>query len=350
MNDRLLVSIVTFNSGPYLKACLQSLQEQTFRGFKIVLWDNASTDNSRAIVSECRHLLAYTRFSEENVGFCAAQNRLIAASSSDYVLVLNPDVVLDKRFLEILIREMDADESAGAATGKLWRLEQDAFDPETSAEPRESRSKILDSTGMYLTPAQRHFDRGSGEIDTGQYDRRAYVFGATGAAALYRRIMLEDIRNGSQYFDESFFYYREDADLAWRSQWMGWRCLYVPEATGYHARRVLPQRRSLLPGAINMHSFKNRFLLRIKNMDLGTYARFFIPITLRDAGSVAYVLTREWSSLPGIRLLIRALPDAWAQRKSLQRRRRVSPRDVRSWISYRPVVKEIAIKDRADGP
>jgi hypothetical protein len=106
----------------------------------------------------------------------------------------------------------------------------------------------------------------------------------------------------------------------------------------------------LLPGAINMHSFKNRFLLRIKNMDLGTYARFFIPITLRDAGSVAYVLTREWSSLPGIRLLIRALPDAWAQRKSLQRRRRVSPRDVRSWISYRPVVKEIAIKDRADGP
>lgn len=335
MSDRLQVSIVTFNSGPYLRACLQSLQAQTFRDFGIYLWDNASTDDSRAIVSESRHLLAYTRFSEENVGFCAAQNRLISASTSDYVLVLNPDVVLDREFLEILIREMDADASAGAATGKLWRMESAA--PDLMAP----RARILDSAGMYLTPEQRHFDRGSGEVDTGQYDRRAYVFGATGAAALYRRMMLEDIRWGEQYFDESFFYYREDADLAWRAQWMGWNCLYIPEATGYHARRVLPERRSSLPRAINMHSFKNRFLLRVKNMDPGTYARFFLPITLRDAGSAAYVLTREWSSLAGLRLFIRAFPDAWAQRKSLQRRRRVSPRDVRSWISYRPVVKEI---------
>ena len=83
--------------------------------------------------------------------------------------------------------------------------------------------------------------------------------------------MLDEVKAGSEYFDEAFFAYREDADLAWRAQWMGWRCLYVPEAQGHHVRRVLPERRAELPAEINMHSFKNRFLLRIKNMDAGTY-------------------------------------------------------------------------------
>jgi GT2 family glycosyltransferase len=190
-----------------------------------------------------------------------------------------------------------------------------------------------------MTPNQRHLDRGSGEIDMGQYERREYVFGASGAAAFYRRAMLEDIQNRNGYFDESFFAYREDADLAWRAQWMGWRCLYVPEAKGYHVRRVLPQKRAALPDAINMHSFKNRFLLRIKNMDLGTYARFFVPITARDAAAIVYVLVREWSSLPGIFLLLKAFPSAWAARRYLKAHRRSSAREIRSWFSYRPVVR-----------
>ena len=151
--------------------------------------------------------------------------------------------------------------------------------------------------------------------------------------------MLEDVKSGDQYFDEDFFAYREDADLAWRAQWMGWKCLYVPEARGFHVRRVLPERRSILPADINMHSFKNRFLLRAKNMDLGTYARFFVPITIRDLGAVAYVLAREPSSLRAFPLAIRALPHAWAVRKALQRHRKTTAREIRSWFSYRAVSK-----------
>jgi GT2 family glycosyltransferase len=196
-----------------------------------------------------------------------------------------------------------------------------------------------------MTPNQRHFDRGSGEIDIGLYNEREYVFGASGAAAFYRREMLEDIREGSEYFDESFFAYREDVDLAWRSQWRGWRCLYLPEAKGYHARQVLPSNRSTVPDVINMHSFKNRFLLRIKNMDSGTYIRFLVPIAFRDASIMVYVALREWSSLPGIPLLIRALPRAWALRKSMQNRRRASAREIRSWFSSTPVAKPITSGD-----
>ena len=90
-----------------------------------------------------------------------------------------------------------------------------------------------------------------------------------------------------------------------------------------------------------MHSFKNRFLLRVKNMDPGTYARFFLPITLRDAAALVYVLMKERSSLPGIPRIFRAFPSAWARRKSIRSRRRVPPAEIRSWFSYKPIAKPI---------
>jgi GT2 family glycosyltransferase len=260
------------------------------------------------------------------VGFCTAQNRLISSCDTDYVLVLNPDVFLEPGFIGTLVQALDHDPKAGAASGKLWRFERSA-----------DGGKVLDTTGMYFTPSQRHLDRGSGEADSGQYDTREYVFGVSGAAAFYRRRMLDEIQADGEYFDESFFAYREDADLAWRAQWMGWRCLYDPRASGFHARRVLPERRASLPPDINMHSLKNRFLLRLKNMDAGTYLRFLLPITARDAAALAYVLLRERASLRGIPLLVRALPRAWAVRKALQRHRRTSPKEIRSWFSSRPV-------------
>jgi GT2 family glycosyltransferase len=341
MSARVLVSIVTHNSERWLKTCFESLNAQTCRDFIISIWDNASTDGTETLLAEYRNIVGAIHLSKDNVGFCAAHNRLIAPASSEYHLVLNPDVILDARFLEIMVQEMDRAPRAGSATGKLWRWQTGPMDLEDFFRQQQSYPKILDTAGIYFTPAQRHFDRGSGEMDAGQYDCREYVFGASGAAALYRRAMLQDVADESGYLDENFFAYREDADLAWRAQWMGWRCLYLPEATGYHARRVLPERRSSLPGSINMHSFKNRFLMRIKNMDSVTYARFFVQIALRDIAVLAYVLIREHSSLPGIPLFIRALPQTWAMRKSLQRRRRVSAREIRSWFSYRPVAKPV---------
>jgi GT2 family glycosyltransferase len=327
-----LISIVTYNSRQHLEACLESLKTQSFRDFSVSLWDNASTDSTSVVLRGYGEILDSAHFSDRNLGFCAAHNRLIASSASEYSLVLNPDIVLDSRFLEVLVREMDLDPSAGSATGKLLRFQ--------STGPQ-----ILDSTGIYMTPNQRHLDRGSGETDTGQYEAYEYVFGASGAAALLRRTMLEDIRNGDEFFDESFFAYREDADLAWRAQWMGWRCIYVPDAIAYHGRRVLPEKRAELPKEINMHSFKNRFLLRIKNMDPGTYARFFIPITLRDTAAFIYVLLKERSSLRGLLYLMQAFPRTWAWRKSMKTQRRVAARDIRSWFSYNPVAKP---KSRAD--
>jgi len=332
MSAKVLVSIVTHNHAPYLEDCLQSLLNQACRSFEVHLWDNASSDGSLDVAARHGELLGEIHVSSRNLGFCAAHNRIIAASSSEYVLVLNPDVVLDEGFIAAIVEALEEDPGSGSATGKLWRQ---AVGP--PATPR-----ILDTTGIFFTRNQRHLDRGAGSPDQGQYDRREYVFGASGAAAFYRRTMLEEARMWGEYFDETFFAYREDADLSWRAQWLGWRCLYVPEATGYHVRRVLPERRASLPAEINMHSLKNRFLLRVKNMDLGTYARHFPAITARDLLALGYVALREQSSLRAFPLLIKALPGAWAARRALIHHRRVSPREIRSWFSDTPVSRPLS--------
>lgn len=338
MSTRVLVSIVAYDSSKYLRHCLDSLRAQRYQDFSVSLWDNASKDETPEIAAEYTGFLGAAHFSNRNVGFCAAHNRIIHESSSDYVLVLNPDVILEPDFLQVLVQALDLDPAAGSASGKLWRWGGETVPGLRLPKPHDEK-RILDTTGIYFTRNQRHLDRGSGEPDAGRYDRREYVFGASGAAAFYRRAMLDTIRSGHEYFDEAFFAYREDADLAWRAQWMGWRCLYVPEARGYHVRQVLPERRSQLSEAINMHSFKNRFLLRVKNMDTGTYLRFFLPITARDVGALAYVLMRERSSLRAIPLFFKALPQAWKYRKALRRHRRVPAREVRAWFSNRPVAK-----------
>ena len=70
--------------------------------------------------------------------------------------------------------------------------------------------------------------------------------------------------------------------MAWRAQLMGWKCIYVPYARGYHVRKVLPGNRRALPPEINMHSVKNRFLMRIKNISRDLYRRNLFSITVRD--------------------------------------------------------------------
>ncbi len=194
-------------------------------------------------------------------------------SSGEWVLTLNPDVLLLPNFIQALVDAGQIDPKVGTVCGKLLTIRATFDLPE---------KQLVDSTGIYFTPMLRHLDRGSQEMDNGHYLNFEYVFGATAAAALYRRQMIDDISILGEFFDPDFFVYREDADVAWRAQLMGWRCIYTPLARGYHVRNVLPGNRRALPPEINMHSVKNRFLMRIKNMTPDLYRRNWLSITARD--------------------------------------------------------------------
>jgi GT2 family glycosyltransferase len=316
------ITIVTFNSGRFIRKCLDSITAQTYPNLEVILIDNASSDATCEFLQglEASHKVIFNR---ENTGFAAAQNQAISMASGQFILVLNPDVILTPDFIAALVAVSEDKTDAGTFCGKLLALPPDLEIPS---------APLVDSTGIFFTRQLRHLDRGSRQPDDGSYNKTEYVFGATGAAALYRREMINHISIDGEFYDVDFFSYREDADVSWRAQLLGWKCLYVPTAVAYHVRTVLPENRRSQPAHINMHSVKNRWLLRIKNMTGGLYRRFWLPITLRDAAVIAACLTVEWSSLPAFVLVAKKWKSAFAKRRKIMALRRVDDSYLAQWF------------------
>jgi GT2 family glycosyltransferase len=331
--DKVCVTIVTCNSGRYIRRCLESVLRQEGVAFEVVVVDNASTDNTREILEELQCRAVRTIYSSINLGFAEGQNRAIRASDSEWVLTLNPDVLLRPGFLRNLLEAGRTDSSIGAVCGKLLSIGA-GFEP--LPRPR------IDSAGIYFTPAMRHFDRGWNQADERQFDRTEYVFGATAAAALYRREMIDDISLNGEFFDPDFFIYREDADVAWRSMLMGWRCLYTPEANAYHVRTANPANRRSLPAMVNMHSVKNRFLMRIKNVTPGLYRRHWLAITWRDVLVMGATLLWEPTSLSAFWHLAQCLPRTLERRRTIMARRRLPDEVLAAWFNFDPVAVPVA--------
>ncbi len=320
----LSVVLITWNSERFLKRCLAGIAHQRLNGMDVHLVDNASTDRSVEIAMSILPGLEIIR-NETNRGFSAAANQGIAASQGAFVLLLNPDVFLEPAYAT---RCIDALEKAGAefgsATGKLLR----GIGP--SIEP----TNIVDSRGIVMTRNGRHLDIGSGLLDTGGESEPFEVFGVSGAAAVYRRSFLDDASIGGGPFDERFFAYREDADLSWRGRLFGWRALSVPEAVGYHVRTVTPEKRKDLPASINMHSVKNRFLLRLKNQGRYLTLRNLMRQTFRDVVVLVASLTVERSSLPAFRWLWQHRREIMKARRQIQSRRVVTDKQLAPWFEH----------------
>ncbi|HEY2090707.1 MAG TPA: glycosyltransferase family 2 protein [Thermoanaerobaculia bacterium] len=321
---RVSLILVTWNSARFLPRCLDGIARQGFTDVEVIAVDNASADDSVAIVRS-RFPDAIVIQNAANEGFARAVNQGVARASGEFVQLVNPDAFLEPEYVGRLVEAIErAGDNFGAATGKLMRAEGPTITPTTG----------IDSAGIRMTRSGRHFDIGEGaDPATGHQPQATEVFGVSGAAAMYRMSFIRDVTlSDGQFLDEDFFAYREDADVAWRGQLFGWRAVYVPEAVGWHVRTVTPERRRELPPFINMHSFKNRFLLRIKNEGL-YFALRNAPFELaRDLVAIGAVLTIERSSLPAFSWLWRNRKRIFAKRREIQRRRRVSDRALARWF------------------
>lgn len=328
-NDYVSVTIVTYNSGRFIKRCLESVLEQKYDNKEIIVIDNASTDGTVDILEQFESSCTVV-YNSENSGFASAQNQAIRLAKGAWILTLNPDVLMLPNFVQALVRAGGIEPGIGTVCGKLLTIKATMELPDLP---------LVDSTGIYFTPMMRHLDRGSQEVDNGHYRTNEYVFGATAAAALYRRKMIDDVAVDGEFFDPDFFVYREDADVAWRAQILGWRCLYTPQALAYHVRSVLPGNRRALPPVINMHSVKNRFLMRLKNMTPDLYRRNWFSITTRDLVVAGCCLVREHSSLKAFWYVATHWRQTLAKRAKIMERRRVTDEYLASWFSYEPVAK-----------
>jgi GT2 family glycosyltransferase len=325
------VSIVTFNSSRYLQRCLEAVLNQQDVSLDVVVIDNASADDTCRILLKFRDRIR-TIHNPVNAGFAEGQNQGIRSSTAEWVLTLNPDVLLEPDFIRCLVDAAALDPGAGTVCGKLLSIGP-GFEP--------LPHRLIDSAGIYFTPTARHFDRGWHQPDGPAFNRTEYVFGACAAAALYRRDMIQDVSIGSGFFDPDFFAYREDADVAWRAQLLGWRCIYAPAAAGWHVRTMTPGNRHSVSPAMNMHSVKNRFLMRIKNSTPGLYRRCWLPMTARDLVVLGGCLLAEPRSLPALWRVAQCWSGAWERRREIMRRRRADDASLLRWFRSEPVAEPL---------
>lgn len=321
------VLIVAWNSNTVLPACLSALGQCDPPPMELVVIDNTTTDESAEAIRSLTSSLAFpvqVLQMETNIGFAGGMNRAIAGSGAPYVFLLNPDARLLPETLVHLCRRMDESGADVYAVGpKLLR----------ASGPDLSPTDVLDSTGIQMTRDGRHFDRGSDEPDKGRYDAPEEVFGITGAAVMLRRSAIDEATVDGQVFDEDFFAYREDVDLAWRMRGFGYRALYEPAAVAYHQRRVTPSRRRSLPAVINYHSVKNRFLLRLHHADRRWLLVNGPRSLVRDVIVIGGCLAMEHSSLPAFPWLLRNMGRHMRRRREIMARRSVSSRSLLHWFT-----------------
>jgi GT2 family glycosyltransferase len=330
------VVVVTHDHAETLSACLSAVQGLEPAPARLVVVDNASTDGSVEIAEKDPGELATTIIREDqNTGFAAASNRGIAATSEAWILLLNPDCSprpdLVQRLLEAVADRPEA-ARIGSVSPKLLR----AQGPDIEAQP------VIDAAGMVVTCSGRHFDRGAGIGDDGSCDQPAWIFGGTAAALLVRREALDDVAYpGKEFFAESFFAYREDAELAWRLQLRSWRCLYAPSAVAAHRRGFRPEEGRRGHAAINRFSVRNRFLLRRHCADFWWNLRCFPWWLLRDLMVVVACLTVERDSLPALVDVRRLRGDSRRRREWVLGRRTASPQQIAPWFRRRGRVEEV---------
>lgn len=324
----LTIIIVTWNSLKYLPFCLESIYKQTFRDFSVIIIDNGSTDGTIEFVKQEYPMVTLLR-NPKNLGFCHANNQGIKLAKSEYVLLCNPDIILERGFLEAAMKTIRSDDKIASVGEKLLKATWD-----TEELPKPVKTDIIDSCGLKMLKSHQVIEIGADEKDEGQHSAQKEIFGVSGALMLIRREGLEDIQYQEEYFDENFFSYKEDVDLAWRLRLAGYKAIYEPKARAYHFRGVSRDiRRQERSKFVNQLSYKNHWLMIVKNQTLVNLILYFPFIFFYELGKLIYILFFEPSTFGGLYKFFVQLGQTLDKRKFVMLRRRVDSREIRKWIS-----------------
>ncbi len=210
MSDFLVtVAIPTLAADSRLRECVGALARQTLRNFEVIVVDNSGNGAAARCGLAAVRILENSR----NVGYGAAINQCLRASSAPYLATLNDDAVAHPGWLAALVRAIEGRPDAGMCASQVRFY----------GEPR------LDSAAMLMAPDGSSKQRGHSRPPEDFPVEEETLF-PSGSAALYRRTLLEDLGG----FDDTFFLYCEDTDLGLRARWAGWKCWYVPQAVVEH--------------------------------------------------------------------------------------------------------------------
>lgn len=264
---RVTACVVTFNNERAISTCLRSALDQTGVDLDLVVIDNASSDSTRKVIRELAADRVELVEQASNAGFAAAMNLAIERAAAPLILLLNPDVVLRENCVATLAANLNDPRVA-------------AVQPKLLVDHDETTGRAtIDSVGVRVDYARIDArDIGHGLADRGQWRSAREIFGPTGACALWRRNALLELREQTGIFDERFFAYYEDVDLAWRARRRGFRFLIIPEAVALHARKNPPHHGT----EVDARAFANRWLVFAKNASAAQLVRALARLALID--------------------------------------------------------------------
>jgi len=238
-----------YGTDKYLKYFLGSIKKQDYQNIKIIFVDNSPEKNNLNSKFLSKYPEIEIIYPGENTGFAKANNIMIKRAielGADYFVASNVDMIYDANAISELVNAVIKTPQVASAACKIKRWDFAAKD-----EKNKGKTNFIDTTGIIITRGHRFIDRGQADIDHGQFDQEEEVFGASGAAVIYRLSALEDIAfvaedGRKEYFDELMFMYKEDVDLSYRLQLAGYKCIYTPRATIYHDRTVESSGRGII--------------------------------------------------------------------------------------------------------
>jgi len=215
------IVILNFNGRNYLEKFLPSVVASTYSNKKIVVADNASTDESVDFVRS-HYPSVEVIINTQNDGFAGGYNWALQHVEADYYILLNSDVEVPEHWIEPVIALMEKDASIGAAQPKMI-----SYSDRDSFEYAGACGGWIDCLG-YPFSRGRIFD--VLEKDNGQYNTVQDIFWATGAALFIRSNIFHQLKG----FNASFFAHQEEIDLCWRIQLAGYRIVVVPDSKVFH--------------------------------------------------------------------------------------------------------------------
>ena len=326
--NRLAVIVLNWNGSDDAIECIESLTEQTLKP-TIIIVDNNSSDNSVSVFE--KYISIHKREditlikNPDNLGFAGGINTgLVYARKQgfEYIGVLNPDAIADKKWCRALVDELSSQPKCGIATGILQRRD----------------GKTLDTTGDFYTTWGLPGPRNRDEPVENAPSKPGEVFGATGGGAIYRAAIFDDI----DMFDEDFFMYYEDVDLSFRAQLAGWKVRFTPKAIAYHKVGASSKK---VPGLAVYNTFKNLPLVFIKNVPGKLFwyigLRFFLTYWLIFASAVRH--GNGWPAFKGMLASIIRKPAAYKKRLNIQKNRKVSVDYIRSIIHSGPLPNQTGL-------
>lgn len=331
------VIIVCYNSEKYIKNCLNSLKGQSWENIEIIIIDNNSSDKTLKYIEQTLKGNKYLLLKQEkNLGFATGNNVGIKYSNGKYICFLNPDVILEKDYIKNAVEFFKDNDEVGSVSGKIfkYRFHSNSI----------KKTNIIDTKGLKLKKNHQVVEIDANKKDSFFKKNKREIFGVSAAAGIYIRDALNDIKAVSlnnNYFDDIFFIYKEDVDLAFRLRHAGWKSYYLGDAVAYHDRwetgsskkmlNIFRKRKEKNP-KVNYFSYRNHLLMVLKNQYLSNLILYLPFIACYEIKKIIYFVLFEQKTLLGLFSFIKLIPLTLRKRNAILSKSKLKPSDLRRWF------------------